>query len=229
MKSVGKTASFGQRFRSPHPIALLIFLALLLPLAGCLGLAANLMHMAGTDMTPAEYEGLEDTRVAIITVTDSSHYSDDVSAEMLSKRLGAILLLKVDDIRLVRYSEIEEWRDRAGWESTDYSDLGKAVKAEKVIAIELTNLKLRDGPTLFRGSSDVSLTVYDVESELDQVYSRTIDEYRFPRSAGQHVSETSEGRFRKLYLGMLAKEIGRSFHRYDFADTFALDSTIASQ
>ncbi len=32
----------------------------------------------------------------------------------------------------------------------------------------------------------------------------------------------TETRFRKLYLSMLAKEIGRSFHAYDMTDRYAI-------
>ena len=47
--------------------------------------------------------------------------------------------------------------------------------------------------------------------------------------AGQYTSETSEPKFRKVYLRMLAEEIGRSFHPYDFTDRIASDGRIASQ
>ena len=41
--------------------------------------------------------------------------------------------------------------------------------------------------------------------------------------------ETTEARFRKLYLGMLAKRLAQRFHPYDASEMFALDGVIASQ
>ena len=55
-------------------------------------------------------------------------------------------------------------------------------------------------------------------------FQRPIDEFTYPTLAGQDVSGTSESRFRKLYLTMLAQEIARSFHPYDMTDRYAIDS-----
>lgn len=196
--------------------------------AGCLGLASQLMHVAGMDMIPAEYDELKDSKVAIVTVTDSSQYTNDVAARQLSRRVGGVLTTKVKNVELIREDLIEQYRDVNGYDSLDYQAIGKEVGAEKVLAIELTDLQLRDGMTLFRGRSDVYVQVIDV-STGNTVYRRTMDQYTFPKSTGQHSSETTEDRFRKLYLQMLANEIGRLFHPFDGADRIALDSKIASQ
>ncbi len=216
------------RLASSHAVAALLLAAVIVSQPGCLGLAANLMHMVGADMVPPGCEELEDSRVAVVTTTESSHYKDDISAQLLSKAVGAILTQKVDDLKLVRHSEVEQYRDQVGWENVDYIEMGKKISADKVVSLELGGLKLREGATLFRGSATVTIKVFDVESG-SVIYVREIDDYTYPRSAGQHVSETDEGRFRKLYLGMLAQEIGRTFHAYDLSDTFAIDGAIASQ
>ncbi|QDT06601.1 hypothetical protein K227x_50120 [Rubripirellula lacrimiformis] len=196
--------------------------------SGCLGLASNLMHAVGMDMIPAEYEGFEDAAVAIVTVTDGSQYSNDIASRDLSRRVGEVLTRKVKKIQLVRDDLIEQWRDTNGWDSLDFQSIGKGVNAKQVLAIELNGLRLRDGATLFQGSADVSIKVIDVETG-NVVYSRSLDEYTYPSMTGQHTSETTETRFRKLYLSMLANEIGRSFHPYDLNERIALDSKIASQ
>ncbi|NND97475.1 MAG: hypothetical protein HKN47_09135, partial [Pirellulaceae bacterium] len=195
---------------------------------GCLGVFANLMHAVGADQVPAEYKGLEDSSVAIVTVTNSSHYSDDTSARLLSRMVSDIVIKEVDDVSLVREDQIEQWRDLNGWDSVDFLSIGKGVKADKVLGIELTNLRLRDGATLYRGRADVSLSVIDVATG-EVLYRRSLDEFTYPITAGQYTSETTESRFRKLYLSMLAKQIARSFHRWDMTDDFATDGIIASQ
>lgn len=221
------TASFTRRRRiSTSTASLLLCSAGTLLLTGC-GMVSNLMHAAGVDMIPAECTTLEDQTVAIVTVTDSSQYSDDVTARELSHKVGEVLTQEVDDIVLIREDKIEEWRDVNGWDQTDFVAIGKGVGADKVVGIEVSNLGLRDGATLYRGRADVRIKVIDIEKEGVE-YSRSLDEYTFPTVAGQYTSETTESKFRKLYLGMLAKEIGRSFHPYDMTDRFALDSAIAS-
>lgn len=189
------------------------------------------MHAVGADKVPAGYEGLEESTVAIVTMTNSSHYSDDTAARLLSRMVGDILIKEIKNKKkfsLVREDKIEQWRDTHGWESMDYQAMGRDVKADKVVSIELTDLTLRQGKTLFRGNANATIAVVDVASGKI-VYRRSIDEFAFPVNAGQHTSETTEARFRKLYLSMLAKQIARSFHPWDLNEDFALDGTIASQ
>lgn len=195
--------------------------------AGCTALATA-MHAVGADMIPAEYAELKDATVAVITLTDSSQYANDVSSRELSRFVGEILTKEVKGIQLVREDKIEQWRDVNGWDSLDFDTIGKGVEAEKVLGIELANLRLRDGATLFRGRADVVINVIDAETGNVE-YTRTLDEFTYPTIAGQYTSETNETKFRKLYLKMLAQEIGRSFHPYDFTDRIAADSIIASQ
>ena len=194
---------------------------------GC-SMLATVAHVVGADMVPAEYDELKNCKLAVVTISDSSQYSDDVSAKMLSRKVSDVLLNNVRVVSLIREEQIEQWRDENGWDTSDFLSIGRGVKAEKVLGIELTNLQLRDGKTMYRGRSDVNLIVIDVESG-DVVYRKEIDEYSYPVSAGQHTSETTEVKFRKLYLSMLSRHIGRHFHKYDHTDLFASDGALASQ
>ncbi|MEM8911360.1 MAG: hypothetical protein AAGC97_06280 [Planctomycetota bacterium] len=202
--------------------------ALLATQSGCLGLLSNFMHTIGADRIPAEYVGLEDCKVAIVTLTDSSQYSDDIVARSLTRQLGDQLRGKVDDMVLIRDDKVQQYRDRNGYDALDFASIGQGVGADKVVGIEVSDFKLREGATLFRGRASVRLTVTDVETDVI-LFAKDIDEYTYPRTAGQYTSETSESRFRKLYLEMLAAQIARTFHPYDFHETVALDGAIASQ
>lgn len=200
--------------------------AALLP-SGCLGLASNLMHAVGMDMIPPEYEGFEEKTVAVITISDSSSYTRDQKSAELSSFVGKILNKHIKNIQIVRNDKISHWRDTNGWDSLDFTEIGAGVEADKVLGIELGNFSLRDGPTLYCGCADVTITVIDVATgEVE--YTKSLDEYTYPTLAGQHTSETTESRFRKLYLNTLAEEIGRAFHPYDLSDRVAADSRIAS-
>jgi hypothetical protein len=186
------------------------------------------MHAAGMNMVPAEYEGLNDSTVAIVTMTDSSQYTNDSAARDLSRRVGAVLTTEGKDVTLVREDLVQQYRDTHGYETDNFAEIGKEVGADKVLVIEMTDLSLRDGATLFQGSADIHLQVVDVETG-NAVYQEDIDQYTFPKSTGQHTSETTEKRFRKLYLTMLSAEIGRRFRPFDPTETVAQDVLIASQ
>lgn len=196
--------------------------------SGCLGIMANLIHAVGADKVPAEFDELEDCHIAVVTLTDNSQYSDDVVARTLSRRVGEILLAEVKDLTLVREDQIEQWRDTHGWDSTDYVSIGRGVEADKIVGIELTNLRLRDGATLYRGRADVLITVIETKTGA-VVFKKELDDFTYPVAAGQYTTETTETKFQRLYLNMLAKQISRTFHPYDFAETVALDAAIASQ
>lgn len=198
---------------------------LLICQTGCFGLAANLVNVIRGHTVKPEYTGLEGQRVAVVTLTDSSQYSDDASARILSRRVSDILMTEVKKIKMVREDEVQQWRDRNGWDSIEFLDIGRGVKADKVVAIEMTGLKLRDGATLYRGRAAVTVTVYDIE-EGNVEFRRHLDDFTYPVTAGMYTSETTETKFRTLFLSVLAAKIARYFHSYDFSDTVALDAAI---
>lgn len=223
--------NFNNQYRhtaSSRALSLLLLGLLVVNQTGCLGLAANLMNAVKGHSEKAEFAGLEEQRVAVVTLTDSSQYSDDASARILSRMVSEILRANVKKIDLVREDEVQQWRDQNGWDSIEFVDIGRGVKADKVVAIEMTNLKLRDGATLYRGRATVTTSVYDVASGK-QEFRKHLDEFTYPETAGQYTSETTETKFRTLYLNVLAARVSRYFHSYDFSDTVAMDATIVTQ
>ncbi len=210
---------------------LILSIGLVATQAGCLGLAANFMHAVGADQVPPEYKNYKEfkgNRLAVVTLTEASQYSNDAASRFLSRRIGQILINELDDIRLVREDEIEQWRDENGYDNMDFAAIGSDLKADKVIAIQVSNVTLRDGQSLYRGKADVNLQIIDA-ADGSILFVHDLDEFTFPENAGQHVSETTESKFEKLYLGVLAERIARLMHPYDFADTVAMDGMIAGQ
>lgn len=196
---------------------------------GCfLPLVSNVMHAVGADRIPPKFDGLSKSRVAIITLTDRSRYSEDINSRVMSRKLGEVLLEKVDNVRIVREDEVQQWRDTNGWENEDLAKMGSDLDADFVLAIQLRDLKLREGATLYRGSANVIVQVVD-PTDGAELFRHEIDEFMYPKTAGQYTTETTESKFRKLYLTMLARQVGRLFHPYDLAETIALDGAIASQ
>ncbi len=217
------------RWNRPRRALILSLLTLVLTTqTGCLGIVANLMNVVRGHTVKPEYNGLEGKRVAIVTLTDSSQYSDDASARILGRRVMDILKHEVKKIELVREDEVQQWRDRNGWDAIEFLDIGRGVKADKVVGIEMTNLRLKDGATLYRGRAEVTVSVYDMDSGSLE-FRRHLDDFTYPVTAGMYTSETTETKFRGLFLGVLASKISRYFHGYDFSDTVALDAAIITQ
>lgn len=195
---------------------------------GCIRFAANLVNtLRGGDGVPADYDGLKDQKIAVYTISDTGKYTEDIAARELTRKVSELLLAEVKDVRLVRETEIEQWRDTQGFNEIDAVNLGRGVKADKVVSLELMRLRLRDGQTMYRGHADVTISVYDVKSGSLE-FRRSLEDYTYPAMAGLPVTESTEERFRRLYLDMLAERVGRHFYSYDFRDSVAADAKIAS-
>lgn len=211
----------------PHVVALFLFSGLLATNTGCISLFANLMHAIHGNNTPAEYEGLREQRVAVICNTDEGFRSSAVNS-ILVNNLHAALSMYVEDIEIVRQSEVEQWVDVHGITDSNYVDIGKGVKADKVLAVEVGNLTLKNGQTLYRGQSDITVTVYDVNAGGSIRYRKQIPEFSFPQSGGKPITETSENKFRSQYLSVVTRKISSLFYPVDVTRDYALDATISS-
>ncbi len=210
-----------------YPAAYLcLVITLMVAVPGC-GMLSSMLYAVKGERVPAEYEGLIEKTVAIVAVSDTSPYQEDVAARMLSRQVSEILETEVKKIKLVDEAKIDQWRDTNGWENTDFLALGKAVEADRVLVIEISDLRLRDGATLYRGRAAVTTSVYDV-TEGKRAFRRHLEEFTYPVTTGQYTSETTEARFRRTYIVMLAQRVARYFYPYNFEDTFALDAKIAS-
>lgn len=206
----------------------LLLIALMVTQTGCINLIANLIHAVHGHNVPAEFDGLQDKKVAVITITDTGMYSDDVSARMLTRYVTETLMSEVKGVKLVREDEVAQWRDTQGWDAIDYVALGRGVKADKVVSVELTDLRLREGQTMYRGHARAVITVHDIASGSRE-FRRSLDEYTYPVTAGVFTTETTEDKFRRTFLHMLGKRIARHFHAYDFRDGVASDAQIVHQ
>lgn len=202
-------------------------LGMLASQSGCVPLMANLAHVVGADLAPPEYPGLKKAKVAVVTLSDQSQFSEDLTARMLSRKVSEILETKVNDIELVREEQVEDWRDRHGWDQLDFVEIGRGVEAEKVVGIQLANLRLREGPNLYRGHADVTIEVFDTATGK-RLFKKDLDDFTFPKNAAQDMASITEAKFESLYLRMLSQQIARAFHPYDVREDFALDGKIAN-
>ncbi|QDV24118.1 hypothetical protein [Aureliella helgolandensis] len=213
--------------RQQRLLAVLAILTLVPMASGCISLAANLIGaVQGTDR-PAEYTGLKGKRVAVIVATDSGIGADTASA-MLASYIQANLKNNVKDIDLVRQSEVERWVSSRGQTDGSYLDIGKGVKAEQVVAVEVTNLGLRNGATLYKGHADLVVSVLDITDEGEIMYRKHLPEFTFPKMGGPSVTDTTESKFRGLFLTVVAEKVSGLFYPVDPTAEVALDATANS-
>lgn len=193
---------------------------------GCVGVIANLMHVAHGNFIPAEFRGLEAKRVAVVCVSNSEAFGPTEASVVLARQVGKLLEKSVDEIQLINQQEIGDWIDRNDWDYLDYAAIGRGVDAEMVVAIDLDSFSLHEGKTMYKGRADVSLVVYDMTQGAKRVFATTPPQIQYPLNSGYHTTDISEGEFRRQFLSLVARRLSRNFYPYDVKEDYAQDATL---
>jgi hypothetical protein len=191
--------------------------------AGC-SLLPTIAYIIKPEDVPAEFDGLNGKRVVVICRAASLEYADPAVARDLAVRTAALLKVHGRKITVVDERELADWVDKHDWH--DYREVGRALKADMVVGIDLERFALSRGSTLLQGQADVRLAVYDV-AKGEQVWTpdRSLS-VKFPPNSPYSSSDRKEEDFRRQFLGVLAERVARHFYAYDSRDDFALDSTV---
>lgn len=210
--------------RSPRT-ALLVVTLCVLPSVGCLHslLATGIYLWQGGNVVPAEYEGLENERVVVICRPPASaEYSNAGAARALGARVSSLLKENVEDVDVVSPQEVDNWVDEQDWEN--FLDLGRSVKATRIVMIELDDFDLYKGKTLYQGAADVGLEIYDLEQKGKSVWDRRLGQVLFPRNSGIPASDKPVQVFERQFVDVLARQIAEHFYKHNPNADFALDA-----
>jgi hypothetical protein len=204
-------------FRWPAIAACLALLSV--PALGCKsGLESLTILYQGYDI-PAEFDGLQGKKVVVVCkpLTEfSSQGVDRVLAEGISERLKA----HIKNIHIIEPEKVDKLRDKTGMD--DYRQIGRALKAEKVIGIDIESFSVLDGQTLYKGRSTVSIQVYDV-AEKQVEWHKAPPQFEFPKIGSTPAQELPEVEFRNQFVAELGEQIARFFYPHDRHDDYASD------
>jgi hypothetical protein len=201
----------------------LLLLVALIASTGCVGAISQLIYVVkGTNVEPA-YTGLEDSTVAVVCVSDASAYGPDMLTTTVAQAVAMKMQRTGRDINIVPATTVNDWIDRKGWDESDFVKLGKGVGADKVVAIEIGAYSIHEGSTLYKGRTDLSVTVYDLKKDgvIDFMYGPT--EYSFPKN-GRPAIQTSDRQFEAFFLANLTEHISHQFCPFDRVDQVARDA-----
>ncbi len=195
---------------------------------GCIAkFAANMLNASLGNKVLAKFDGLEEKRVAVISVSGSASFGSTSATEIITSKVEAKLRDNVRRIRIVNQQEIGDWMDRNDWNEVDYQEVGEAVGADIVVAVDIQSFSIYDGPTLFRGKSDVTVTVYDVRNGGAVLFEQSPPQIVYPTTSGLHVSgDTNEADFRRRFIDYVAERIARNFYDYDATTDFGQDALV---
>lgn len=188
--------------------------------AGCIGIANWILWGIHGEKVPAAYTGLQNKRVAIICATRTTAFEPTGITGNIARQVAEILQREIKGIQIVPLEEIADWIDRNDWSEMDYREVGRGVKADKVVAVEFEYLTFQDGPTTVRGRASFSVSVYDIATGAREFH-REVPEHVYPTQAPASMSPVQ---FRALYTSRLATMIAEYFYDHDFTQNFGLDA-----
>lgn len=212
-----------RRTRRSAPVVLLLFLGLL-PLLACTTGCAVLYQLAYGDgpKVPPKYSALKGKRVAVVCVMSSSAYGDGEVSAVLADQVGRLLTQRGDKIDVVRQGEVSDWMDTNDWDESNFVDVGRGVKADMVVGIEVSAFSIHESKTLLKGRANVTATVYDV-AKGSEVFRTTDHEHSFPASHAVPIVSTDWRSFERMYIEVLAEHIAKNFYEYNLVEDFARD------
>lgn len=195
--------------------------------SGCAvaGLLAQVNYWIYGYKEPAKTHCLDKKRVAVVCLDPGSLKGPGSEAAALAKAVSNALAYNVDGIDVVRQQEINDWIDTHDQDLTDFRDVGRGVKAQMVVGIDLESFSLHEGQTLLKGRANVAVKVFDMTQNGKVVYETPTREIAFPKNGARHVTE-SEANFRVLFIHTVAQKIARDFYDYDRMEDYGSDSAM---
>ena len=210
--------------RATHRLFLILVAAsMLVSSPGCGALATVAWLINGPPKEPAKFSGLENKRVAVVCLDANSLSGPGGEADAIAKAVNIALGYHVPNIHMVRPSEVADWIDSKNEDLTDYRDVGRGVKADMVVGIDMISLSIHEGQTLLKGRARVGVKVYDMTKGGEVVYDSPVKEISWPENGARHVTE-NEANFRAIFIHTLAQKIANDFYDYELMTEFANDA-----
>ncbi len=222
------------------PLFLLLSLLSVMVSGGCVsGLATMMYFIKGTNVDP-EYKYLKGKRVAVVVrpVADLQ-YPNPYVPQDLARQIGVCLQKNVSKIKVIDQQKVHTWCDENN--PDDINELGKALKADMVVKVELGGFSLFQGQNIYQGRAISSIQVFDCRDEekkakdkdapkkdkdtIDNiVFEKNLPETKYPPNTGVPTSDMQENEFRQEFIKVLADQIARNFYAHDANADFAQDA-----
>ena len=194
---------------------------------GCTSLIKTLVVLLHDPRVKPEYE-LNKKRVALITTIDGQVTGDASSLVMSNNFKGFIKHeLKGKKVVFVDQEDVDRAYQDQPLDAKNYAQIGSQTQADCVVVVDVKGLKLKQDKTLYQGSCECSVAVYEPQQGKSSVFQEDIDNLVHP-SGGKPVTECTEAAFRRHYLSLLARRASRLFYKYDPSEDHAIDAAAAS-
>jgi uncharacterized protein YbjQ (UPF0145 family) len=215
-RSAGGKASHSKHGRLAA--AVLIASAVLILSGGCQAAIATAMYLIkGTDIPP-EYPGLKGKKVAVVCrpITELNYANSGVGRDLV-RQISKLLQERVPKIKVIDAQKVNKWCDENTWE--EYAEVGKALKADAVVGVELERFSIYQAQTLYQGKANAAVRIYDCKDGGKVLFEKVLPQTLYPPNAYIQTSDVQESEFRREFVVVLADQIARHFYAHDpYAD-----------
>ncbi len=205
------------------PIALIA--VSLIASTGCISslLATGIYFWQGGNVVPAECDALKNERVVVLCRPPASHeYRNAGASRAIGARVTEMLEKNVKGIDVVSPKEVDNWVDKEDWEN--FKEIGAAVKATRVVYIELDDFDLYKGTTLYQGTAEITISVYDMEEKGKRIWDRRLGQVLFPRNSAIPAADKPVQQFERQFVDVISTQIAEHFYKHNPNASFALDA-----
>ncbi len=191
---------------------------------GCAAVASNLLHAIYGHDQPPEYAGLKKQRIAILAANEQGIMRDSVT-HGIAGTVRMAMAGKLKKASFVTDEEMNRWLIDVTDRYDAVRNVGKGVNADVVIMVKISNMKLMDGKTMYRGVSDVDVELYDVEQDKT-MFTKSLPAYTYPQAAAISTTEMDIEKFQKLYVMTVGERVSRYFVSHPMGSGIAEDAKI---
>jgi hypothetical protein len=211
------------RFSRRRIAVSLILVVAALPLCGCQSLLVTALYLfKGNDVDP-EFAELKGKKVAVVCrPMVALQYRNSSVARDLAQQITTLLEKNVPKIHVVDQRKVNKWLDENTWD--EYREVGKAVKAEMVVGVDLESFSLYQGQTVYQGRANAAVAVYDCQQNGKKVFEKILPQSVYPPNAPIPAADRLEGDFRREFVAVLADQIARYFYAHDPFPDMAQDA-----
>jgi hypothetical protein len=196
--------------------------AVVVCLGGCTSLLFTAAYIFKGNDAPAECDKLREKRVVVVCrPLVGLKYNLARVDQDLAQEVGILLRQHVPKIKVVDHRKVAEWMDENTWD--EYVEVGKALKADLVVGIDLEHFDLHKSQTLFQGRANTEVKVYDCQTGK-LVFRKRPAQAVYPPNREIQTSDIQEADFRRQFVRILADQLGRHFYDHDRYDNFAMDA-----
>jgi hypothetical protein len=195
--------------------------AFLLSQTGC-GLAAHMLYWAKGNPVAVKFPGLKGKKVAVVCF-DGNVAGQGGEGDAIARRVGTMLSMNGEKMDVVPHQKVLDWMDEQSENVNDFKEVGRGVKADMVVGIEVDQFSTHEGQTLLRGRSRVSVKVFDLKQGGKIVYSTPITPVIYPETGPRPIGESEEN-FKIMFIDIVARQIAKDFYSYDRLDDFGNDA-----